>query len=122
MNLGIFCGCEGPLRPAGERAICLRCQKTYPHSELEKILKLLRKADYEPQSPDQQAPTVEEKRTALNLAARKLARLKLKVLDMDELPRQPERPAQAPVTTSTSTWSYGQNTVVTRVYVRVVVY
>lgn len=114
MSLGIVCGCEGLLRPFGQQAICARCKQSYQLSDLKTILKLLEKVNYEPASADQQGPTDEEKHAALSMAVRRLVRLKLKVMDLEELHLQPARPAPAPPprpapayagSTTTSTWS-----------------
>jgi hypothetical protein len=75
---------------------------------MEQILKLLRVADYEPASAQQQGPTEDEKRSALKLASIKLAQLKLKVMDLDELrPQPPPTPSYA----GTTTWSYTSNNI-----------
>lgn len=129
MNLGIVCMCEGMLRMgmSGTSVNCSRCFKVFPRDEVETVLKLLRTANYEPSAPGQQAATEEERRTATNLAARKLAKLKLKVMDVDELCPEPVRPVPAPPvpypvhryhTTTVSTTGFGTN-VVGAVYIHI---
>lgn len=96
-SLGIVCGCDGLLSKQGTTtAVCRVCKATYPLDELAQILKLLRKADYMPADAAKQSPpSEEEKRTAINMAARKLARLKLRVVDLNEV--QPAPPPPRPV-------------------------
>lgn len=108
MSLGIVCGCEGLLGRQGTFALCRSCHKAFPLDEVETVLKLLRKADYEPTSSEQSAPTEQEKRSALNIAARKLAKLGLRVMEVEEIPVPPPVPPRVwrqPVYTTTANTS-----------------
>jgi hypothetical protein len=132
MDLGIVCSCEGPLSPPNRDDIvsCMRCGKDYPGKELRQVLKLLDVAYYEAKSEKQTPPTDEEKRSALRMAAVKLTNLKLKAVDLDEIRRQPVRPAPPPpppsppayagwsTTTISGTW-FGFSNVIFSVRIRV---
>lgn len=114
--------CEGLLRPGSENATCIRCGRILPMKELKQVLKLLRVANYKPASEQQQGPTEDEKRNAVNRAALKLARLKLKVTDLEELqPPPPPAPTFVPrAVVSTSSWTTTSNSF-GGFYVRIVV-
>lgn len=110
MSLGIVCGCEGLLDRQGIFALCRSCGRDYPLDEVETILKLLRKADYQPASTEQSGPTKQEKRSAINIAARKLSKLGLRVIEITAPPPvlRPtiyQRPTYATSTNTTTTFN-----------------
>lgn len=117
----VACECEGLLEPPTGAPVvrCTRCGKEYPFKELRTILMLLKKAFYTPSSEQQSAPNEHEQRAAINLAARRLCKLKLRILEDEPEPaRQPVAPrptvyAQPAYTTTTWVGNIGN------VYVRV---
>ena len=123
--LGIVCGCEGELeQPHGGPVIhCTRCRREYPFKELRTISMLIRKALYTPSSEQQTGATEPEKRAAINKAASKIARLKLRIIEIEEPAPQPVAPRSTvyPQTVYTTT-SWAGNTVYGNVYIRVNIY
>lgn len=106
--LGIVCDCEGLLAKRGTFISCTQCRKTYPLDELEQILKLMVLADREHDN-DGKPANENVRRLALNKAASKLARLKLRVCEIQpQPPPQPVSPPppptyQSPFVTTTGT-------------------
>lgn len=119
--LSIVCDCEGLLeQPHGGPVVhCTRCRKEYPFKELRTILMLLKKAFYTPSSEQQSAPNEHEQRAAINLAARKLCRLKLRIVEAEPEPAPAPRPVvvQRPTVYAQSTVTWAGN--MGSVYVRV---
>lgn len=110
----IACACEGPLgQPQGETVACLRCHRTYPVKEAMQILKLLRLASREMDN-DGKPANEHVRRTALNKAAYRLAALKLRAIDEEDLQPVAPTPAPPPVYQQpfyySPVWPYASNT------------